>query len=152
MARASNFRKFKWKLLPSALNAWLLCVALPALAQPGTTVSGEAHGVVNHENQQFFETVFPILNYVSGFAVAGVLIFGGIWMLQRKQAEDAMLDQANKDAEAAEAAEKAAVTEANAAGDVVAASTTGSADNVTTESTEAQASESTATASDEAKS
>jgi hypothetical protein len=118
MARASKITSIKWKLLPSALNAWFLCVALPALAQQGTIVSGEAHGVASHENKQLFETIFPILNYLSGFAVAGAVIFGGIWMLQRKSREEA---------EQAEAAKEAASTEASketVTADVSTASTT----------------------------
>ena len=81
------------KGLAIAAWSWVIGYALPALAQKqpaGTVIAAEVKGLPTHENSGFLDGLFTTINYVTGFALAGALIFGLIWLLQRRNvAEDA---------------------------------------------------------------
>ncbi|CAN5224911.1 hypothetical protein BH11CYA1_BH11CYA1_29370 [soil metagenome] len=67
--------------------SWVVGYALPTLAQKpaaGQVVAAEIKGLPTHENSGFLEAVFTGINYLTGIALAGVLIFGLIWLLKRR--------------------------------------------------------------------
>jgi flagellar biosynthesis/type III secretory pathway M-ring protein FliF/YscJ len=81
------------KVLATAAWSWVIGYALPVLAQKqpaGTVIAAEVKGLPTHENSGFLDGLFTTINYITGFSLAGALIFGLIWLLQRRNvAEDA---------------------------------------------------------------
>ncbi len=111
------------KGLAIAAWSWVIGYALPVLAQKqpvGTVIAAEVKGLPTHENSGFLDGLFTTINYVTGFALAGALIFGLIWLLQRRNvAEEVEQDtpaSENSDSTAG-ATESDAVKEETAAAD-----------------------------------
>lgn len=79
------------KVVAIAAWSWVVGYALPTLAQKqpqGQVVAAEIKGMPTHENSSFLEAVFTGINYITAIALAGVLIFGLIWLLQRRNVVD----------------------------------------------------------------
>ena len=79
------------KGLAIATWSWVIGYALPVLAQKqqaGTVIAAEVKGLPTHENSGFLDGLFTTINYITGFALAGALIFGLIWLLQRRNVTD----------------------------------------------------------------
>lgn len=79
------------KVIAYAAWSWALGYALPVLAQKtvaGQIVAAEVKGLPTHENSGFLEGLFTTINYITGIALAGALIFGLIWLLQRRNVSD----------------------------------------------------------------
>lgn len=79
------------KVIAYAAWSWALGYALPVLAQKtaaGQVVAAEVKGLPTHENSGFLEGLFTTINYITGIALAGALIFGLIWLLQRRNVSD----------------------------------------------------------------
>lgn len=79
------------KVIAISAWSWVVGYALPALAQKqpqGQVVAAEIKGMPTHENSSFLEAVFTGINYITAIALAGVLIFGLIWLLQRRNVVD----------------------------------------------------------------
>ena len=90
-------RAYSLKGLAFAAWSWLFGYALPVLAQKapaGQIVAAEIKGLPTHENSGFIEGLFTVINTITGIALAGALIFGLIWLLQRRN----VVDDAEKDA------------------------------------------------------
>jgi flagellar biosynthesis/type III secretory pathway M-ring protein FliF/YscJ len=79
------------KVIAISAWSWVVGYALPTLAQKqpqGQVVAAEIKGMPTHENSSFLEAVFTGINYITAIALAGVLIFGLIWLLQRRNVVD----------------------------------------------------------------
>jgi len=79
------------KVVAISAWSWVVGYALPTLAQKqpqGQVVAAEIKGMPTHENSSFLEAVFTGINYITAIALAGVLIFGLIWLLQRRNVVD----------------------------------------------------------------
>jgi len=63
--------------------AWLPGMLLPVIAQ-NTVVAGEVSAPLSHHPNTFLNTLFPILNNTALVALVGVVVFGLIWLVQRK--------------------------------------------------------------------
>jgi len=88
MARPySNLKVMICRSSFASIAAWLPGFALATLAQ-NTIVAGEAKAPVTHQGNSFLEALFPILNNIALVALIGVVIFGLIWLVQRKKGED----------------------------------------------------------------
>ncbi|MBP6743742.1 hypothetical protein KA344_00845 [bacterium] len=112
------------KVIAYAAWSWALGYALPVLAQKtaaGQVVAAEVKGLPTHENSGFLEGLFTTINYITGIALAGALIFGLIWLLQRRNVSDDVA----KDAAAEEVTDEStdATKEATTAETEVTAST-----------------------------
>ncbi|MDP3508875.1 MAG: hypothetical protein Q8T09_12870 [Candidatus Melainabacteria bacterium] len=96
------------KVLAYAAWSWALSYALPVLAQKtavGQVVAAEVKGLPTHENSGFLEGLFTTINYVTGIALAGALIFGLIWLLQRRNVSDDATKDDSAEPAAAEASD-----------------------------------------------
>ncbi len=90
------------KGLAIAAWSWVCGYALPVLAQKqpaGTVIAAEVRGLPTHENSGFLDGLFTTINYVTGFALAGALIFGLIWLLQRRNVAEDTEQEATPDSE-----------------------------------------------------
>lgn len=95
LSRASSL-----KVLAYATWSWVLGYALPAFAQKaavGQVVAAEIKGLPTHENSAFLDGLFTAINYTTGIALAGALIFGLIWLLQRRNVSDDVTKDASAD-------------------------------------------------------
>ncbi len=103
----------------ASISAWLLGFVVPVMAQ-NTIVAGEAKAPVTHQGNAFLETLFPILNNISLVALIGVVVFGLIWLLQRKKTEAGATADGESSAEAKPAeAETASAPEAEQTAETV---------------------------------
>ncbi len=110
MARPySNLKVIVGKRSFASISAWLLGFVVPVMAQ-NTIVAGEAKAPVTHQGNAFLEALFPILNNIALVALVGVVVFGLIWLLQRKKSDAgaAAEGEATADAKPAEAEATAA--------------------------------------------
>lgn len=88
------------KAIAYAAWSWALGYALPVLAQKtaaGQVVAAEVKGLPTHENSEFLEALFTTINFITGIALAGALIFGLIWLLQRRNVSDDVTKDASAD-------------------------------------------------------
>ncbi len=104
------------KGLAIAAWSWVIGYALPVLAQKqaaGTVIAAEVKGLPTHENSGFLDGLFTTINYITGFALAGALIFGLIWLLQRRNVADDAEPEATAAAETSDSTAGAADLDAN---------------------------------------
>ncbi len=98
-------RAHSLKVLTCTAWSWALGYVLPVLAQKtpaGQVVAAVVKGLPTHENSGFLEALFTTINYITGIALAGALIFGLIWLLQRRNVSDDVTKDASADSAADE--------------------------------------------------